>query len=938
MSSHPSVSSHDDAHKEEEVVAPLRRRSDRIETRSKVSQHLSDGWKERTSSSSSSGHTSFSAYSSSSSSSASSFGEHGTSSSTSTAGGAYGSTAAADGGDAGGGELVEAVLERHLPGRPWSEAELSIFLNGLRQHGPAWKKIASELKGRTPEMVEELYTLNQRFLSGPDQATVHSQSLSEVVGDHYAFAKRLAEDLKQTISNRSDQLSSGVATWPNAVTEDSSFNFSSSSSSRRRSCPPRSASLSIPASPVNKNKQISSTSMKKAASATKAKSTQESLHASSVVSPQQQKRSRKRRLFPESPTHTTTSKRQSKRATTPTEKDKISSSTSSRKSSRHDSPSKRKSKSPSSEGLPLKLRAKVDSGKMDSPSTPARMNLRSATRARMLQETTPDLNALGQVERMLTRFLWEKSERWCKYEWFYSDLDYPFFHNNEFQTCLDQIGLGAVTKLTRVEWGHVRTVLGKPRRFSDSFLKCERKKLETYRNNLRAARSGHSPLSQALSHLPVLSNMLGAHVLAIHPHSNLPERAEVKRVEGHNYLVRFHQHHQSDDHDDEQNEFWVMDTETMRYYPGQEQQQEIAVPPTMYAVGSSYGSISPASPSARPSLSPFLLHNLSSPPPLIGKKEENEEGVLAMGTTDAYPQELVEIAVLLRYLTTKEKLLRQLREMNDHAEHTMRADAPFSEGFQERYAWVILELDKCNRLLQPLLLKLNNATAAASPSNPSTNQNSVGTTSSWPPSLFPIATGSTTVTTAGSRAASLSSPSTKLPPLTASHIAASSPLTYPHHHRGTTNSHLLSNGVSSSSRLEEEEEEEEEEAETQDRNEERQEDMMHDSQGDNSSSPTQLQAPPTITVTAASSRTTLAASPYSAPSSVASTTNACTSLSNSTSTFSSSPSPASPYSAVSSSSSSSISDIQTTSVSALPQQRPSASSSEEHPSSSSSSS
>jgi hypothetical protein len=42
---------------------------------------------------------------------------------------------------------------------------------GLRQHGRAWKKIASELKNRTPEMVAALYEQNGGYLSLPPEHT-----------------------------------------------------------------------------------------------------------------------------------------------------------------------------------------------------------------------------------------------------------------------------------------------------------------------------------------------------------------------------------------------------------------------------------------------------------------------------------------------------------------------------------------------------------------------------------------------------------------------------------------------------------------------------------------------------------------------------------------------------------------------------------------------
>ena len=34
--------------------------------------------------------------------------------------------------------------------------------------------------------------------------------------------------------------------------------------------------------------------------------------------------------------------------------------------------------------------------------------------------------------------------RWCLYEWFYSTIDRPYFQHNEFQDCLNEMGLANV--------------------------------------------------------------------------------------------------------------------------------------------------------------------------------------------------------------------------------------------------------------------------------------------------------------------------------------------------------------------------------------------------------------------------------------------------------------------------------------------------------------
>lgn len=50
---------------------------------------------------------------------------------------------------------------------------------------------------------------------------------------------------------------------------------------------------------------------------------------------------------------------------------------------------------------------------------------------------------------------------------------------------LNHVGLGNIPRLTRVEWSVIKSSLGKPRRFSEHFLREERQKLEQYRESVR---------------------------------------------------------------------------------------------------------------------------------------------------------------------------------------------------------------------------------------------------------------------------------------------------------------------------------------------------------------------------------------------------------------------------------------------------------------------
>lgn len=64
-------------------------------------------------------------------------------------------------------------------------------------------------------------------------------------------------------------------------------------------------------------------------------------------------------------------------------------------------------------------------------------------------------------------------------------MDQPYLLYNEFREMLDKVGLKNVTKLKRNEWYIIRKAMGKPRRFSQFFIRQEIKKLNQYREIVR---------------------------------------------------------------------------------------------------------------------------------------------------------------------------------------------------------------------------------------------------------------------------------------------------------------------------------------------------------------------------------------------------------------------------------------------------------------------
>ncbi|CAI0626887.1 unnamed protein product [Linum tenue] len=132
--------------------------------------------------------------------------------------------------------------------------------------------------------------------------------------------------------------------------------------------------------------------------------------------------------------------------------------------------------------------------------------------------------------------------RWCVFEWFYSAIDYPWFAKREFVEYLDHVGLGHIPRLTRVEWGVIRSSLGKPRRFSVQFLKEEKEKLNQYRESVRkhyselraGTREGlPTDLAKPLS--------VGQRVVALHPRTREIHDGNVLTVDHNRCCVQFAQ-------------------------------------------------------------------------------------------------------------------------------------------------------------------------------------------------------------------------------------------------------------------------------------------------------------------------------------------------------------------------------------------------------------
>ncbi|KAJ8755627.1 hypothetical protein K2173_022222 [Erythroxylum novogranatense] len=130
--------------------------------------------------------------------------------------------------------------------------------------------------------------------------------------------------------------------------------------------------------------------------------------------------------------------------------------------------------------------------------------------------------------------------RWCTFEWFCSAIDYPWFTKREFVEYLKHVQLEHIPRLTRVEWGVIRSSLGKPRRFSECFLWEERKKLQQYRESVRKhydhLRTGIRDGLPADLARPLL---VGQRVIALHPRTRELHDGSVLTVDRDRCRVQF---------------------------------------------------------------------------------------------------------------------------------------------------------------------------------------------------------------------------------------------------------------------------------------------------------------------------------------------------------------------------------------------------------------
>lgn len=314
---------------------------------------------------------------------------------------------------------------------------------------------------------------------------------------------------------------------------------------------------------------------------------------------------------------------------------------------------------------------------------------------------------------------WYEARRWCAFEWFYSAIDYPWFTKSEFVEYLNHVGLGHVPRLTRVEWGVIKGSLGKPRRFSQHFLKEEKEKLNQYRESVRkhyaelraGTREGlPTDLARPLS--------VGQRVIAIYPTTNELHNGTVLTVDYSRYHVQFDQ--------PDLGVVYVRDTDCMPLNPMEnipasfrkrnplvnnffENLKELKRNEKLKE-GKTDGSVNVALNEKQNNAD---LHYISPSSDDVEEFLKCKEKIASEPPTSsqirAKDADVQAVAELTRALDKKEAVVFELKRMNDEIfEKQKDGDNPLkdSESFKKPYAAVLLQLNEVNEQVSSALFRL----------------------------------------------------------------------------------------------------------------------------------------------------------------------------------------------------------------------------------------
>ncbi|XP_023103089.1 protein lin-9 homolog isoform X1 [Prionailurus viverrinus] len=315
--------------------------------------------------------------------------------------------------------------------------------------------------------------------------------------------------------------------------------------------------------------------------------------------------------------------------------------------------------------------------------------------------STPDKKASQKIGFRLRNLLkLPKAHKWCIYEWFYSNIDKPLFEgDNDFCVCLKESFPNLKTrKLTRVEWGKIRRLMGKPRRCSSAFFEEERSALKQKRQKIRLLQQRKVADVSQFKDLPdeiplplVIGTKVTARLRGVHDGLFT---GQIDAVDTFNatYRVTFDRAglgtHTVPDYE-------VLSNEPHETMPiaafGQKQRPSrfFMTPPRLH-------------------YTPPLQSPITDNDPLLGQSPwRSKISGSDTETLGGFPVEfLIQVTKLSKILMIKKEHIKKLREMNTEAEKLKSYSMPIGIEFQRRYATIVLELEQLNKDLNKVLHKV----------------------------------------------------------------------------------------------------------------------------------------------------------------------------------------------------------------------------------------
>ncbi|XP_072307600.1 protein lin-9 homolog [Eucyclogobius newberryi] len=334
--------------------------------------------------------------------------------------------------------------------------------------------------------------------------------------------------------------------------------------------------------------------------------------------------------------------------------------------------------------------------------SPRRSQRVSTTPQKFSNVVTPDKKTSQKIGLRLRNLLkLPKAHKWCIYEWFYSNIDRPLFEgDNEFCLCLKESFPNLKTrKLSRVEWGTIRRLMGKPRRCSSAFFSEERTALRQKRQKIRLLQQFKLTDISNCKDLPdeiplplIIGTKVTARLRGIHD-GLFTGQIDAVDTSAATYRVTFDRNGLGT--------HTVPDYEVLSNEPNDT--MPISAFEQKHRLNRYFHNIIPPRGPYPPASSSVLMFKDNDP--LINQSPGKTKLTGAEGETlGGFPVKfLVQVTRLSRILMIKKEHIKQLKEMNAEAEKLKSYSMPFDLDFQKRYATTVLELEQLNKDLNKVL-------------------------------------------------------------------------------------------------------------------------------------------------------------------------------------------------------------------------------------------